>query len=246
MTKSEIITFARTKIGEDNTDAVLSDTHLTTFLNARYQDVCNAIIDTNENFFGTINQTIDLVDGTSAYDLPDVDSNNRTRVIRILRVEIAYDGSHFYRALPIKVQDLPTSDYVDNSYSTTQPVYYLLNNQMYFLPTPDSNQTNAVKIWYIQRQSDLSGDGDIPQFPEQYHQILGWGVAADAMERSGAPVLDLDDAAYGDRFERKYQELLSGLLSTIKPRDVSSPEYVIDEDFSGYVDPFYPRRGSIT
>lgn len=245
MTKSEIRTLVRTRIGEDNTDALLSDVHLDTLLNARNQDVCNAILKTNESFFDVIDQSIDLVDGTSNYDLPDLDSNNRTRVIRISRVEIAYDGTNYHRARPVETQDLPTSNYIDDSYSTLSPAFYLLGDQIYFIPTPTENQTNAVKIWYTQRQLDLIDDDDTPQFPDQYHHILAWGVASDAMSRSGAPVLDLDDASYGDRFENKFQEGLQDLLETVSPRDVSHPKYIVDEGITGYNDSFYPTRGSI-
>lgn len=246
MTKSEIITFARTKVGEDNSDSDLSDIHLGTLLNGRYQDVCNFIVGVNEGFFAKLDTTIDLVNGTDLYDLPDVDSNSRTRIIRILRIEIAYDGTNYYHARPIQVQDLPPTNFIDTQYSTLSPVYYLLDNKIYFLPTPTENKTNAVKIWYIQRQLDLSADSDIPQFPEQYHHILGWGLAADIMQRTGARVLDLDDASYADRFEGKYQEGLEKLLETIKPRDISSPKYVVDEDFSVLNGIDYIRPGSVT
>lgn len=246
MNAGEIITLSRTLVGEDNETADLTDVHMFSMLNATYQKVNNVIDETYEKHFGQIDQTIDLVSGTQNYDLPDRDANDRTRVVRILRIEVAYDGTNFYKSHPINVQDLPNTNFVDTSFSTVSPAHYLLDDQLYLVPTPTANATNAVRIWYVQRQLPLESDGDIPSFPEQYHHILAYGVAADIMKRSGAPVLDNDDLSYADRFSAEFNSGLDQLLGSLAPRDDSHAEYVREEDMYIYNPLDFEQRGSIT
>lgn len=227
MTTSDLVTLFRDLVKEPN-ETVVSSTTIKRLLNMRYRMVCAAILNLNENYFAAIDNTIDFVDGQENYDLPDLDSNNYTRVMNILRIEMAYDGTNFRVAQPVMVEELPDTTVIGTAYSTGSPRYYLLDNDIYVLPTPTDNATNAIKMWYTQRQTDLSNDGDVPNFNPLYHDILAFGAAASFKASDGASVDDGNDLAFFNVFEQQYRDGLDQLLTTITPRDRSHPQQVTD------------------
>lgn len=218
------------KLIQEPTSALLTDDQIDEFINVRKDEVDNEILDINESYFGEKDTTIDLVNGTDSYSLPDLDADDISRVMRIRRIEIAYDGTTFYRALPIHITQLPQSNFIGSYFTNVNPRYYIFGNKLFLLPTPTSSVSNAVRIWYIQRPDELSEDDDTPAFPKQYHRMLAFGAAADIKLSDGAAVVDTDDAVFADRFEKRYQDQKELLRKSIQPRDVSTTTMVTQVD----------------
>lgn len=224
MTLADEITLTRSLADETVTSAVLTDSEITRFLNNRYNEVNSELMRIDGAYYGAIDQTVDLVADQANYDLPDEDSESVTRIERILHVKIAYDGSNFRRALPIDPISINDSNFDNVVYTQNNPVYYLLAQEIYLLPTPTAAATNALKIWYQQRPAELSNDDDVPAFSPQYHHILAYGAAADIKRKEGDPgtISLLRD------MEGQYQLGLQKLKENMQPRDASYPPTVVD------------------
>lgn len=232
MTTSDLLTLTKQLINVSTNSQEITDPALLNMLNNRFDFVNNQVVDINESYYLKIDQTIDLVADQESYTLPDQDANTRSRVLRVKRVEIAYDGTNFYTAEPIAIQDLPNSQYTTTYYNANAPRYYIADESIYLLPTPSANATNALKMWYLQRQDRLENDDDIPSFNDNYHYILAYGAACDAILSISVAVLDTDDLAYADRYKAQFEEGLASMLSTMQPRDEGGIPVV--KDIGGY------------
>jgi hypothetical protein len=72
-------------------------------------------------------------------------------------------------------------------------------------PIPDQDYT--LSIDGIARGIDLSDDGDIPGFPEDFHDILVFGASADELDHIGME----KELAQSRKMELKYEQRLSEL-----------------------------------
>jgi len=88
------------------------------------------------------------------------------------------------------------------------PQYYAVTNYgattfaLLLMPKPDAAYTLNVDGYLA--GTDLSADGDIPAFPEDFHDILENGALADEYDHK-------DKGDYAKKYEMRYQQRLSEL-----------------------------------
>lgn len=243
MLKSELRTLARILANAKIASNAISDDDVDSYLNAWYMLVVQWINETAPDFYGSIDTTIDLVNGTATYALPDLDANNRSRVMNIDRVEIAYDGTNFIKALPISVSELPDTSIAAFTYSTQNPRFRLYGSTLQFLPTPTANATNAVKLYYKRRPLRMTSDSESPDIPDVAHEIIAYGAAIDIIRSEIEPgyVVNVSD------YKNSIKDMKEAMLQSVSPRDASELPVVRDRaDFSTFSQEDYVEPGSLT
>lgn len=153
MDLTEIISKVRLKTDESDVDQLTNET-ITGYVNERYQELVKKVVSVNEDFLMTTDQTIDLVADQAEYDLEN-DGDGLCQVLKVKRVEIAYDGTNYYVAQPCDLNDKITSSSETDYVSQSNPQWYLSGNKIGFIPYPTASKTNAVLYYYIKRPGDL-------------------------------------------------------------------------------------------
>jgi len=65
----------------------------------------------------------------------------------------------------------------------TPSFFYLTKNRLVILPTPDS--AKRINLYYSQKVSDLTADGETMDIPEQYHEFPCVLAAIDGLLKDG-------------------------------------------------------------
>lgn len=155
-------------------------------INEYYRRAVDIILQHNNLWeFSDTTATADLTASTNSYQLSAGAGLNISDLIQIKRVEISYDGTNYYRATPININNIEQAQLDSNFESsaglnvTTDPKYVLREDYIDIYPTPTANVTNGIKLYYTQNITDLSADGDVPLIPKLYHKYLALGGAYD-------------------------------------------------------------------
>jgi hypothetical protein len=186
-------------------------------LNYAYHELVTSIVDVFEDYY-TTTATFDTIEDQQEYDSDD---GLPTDIFKIRRVEINQDPSNSNasptRALPINLEDVYRDlGNTSTSLKSNHPCYYVLglgsgNEKMGFLPVPDEDGTNAVKIWYVQTQDDLSASSDTPNIPycDRYAHLIVWGAVADLLSKGQQE--EQASAKYRSMFEVGVQKMKTEL-----------------------------------
>lgn len=102
-----------------------------------------------------------------------------TDLLKPVRMEIQYDGTNWKRCNIYDLNDNSNSEIkqtdVNSSFSTSDP-YVRFERDSYFIrPLPTSSVTSGIRVWYEQRQTDLTTDS--PTFEANLHDVLAYDIA---------------------------------------------------------------------
>ncbi len=174
--------------GLRNFTRFITDTDTTTFTNAdldaslnMYYDLfCTEIIDSMDewDFNGEI-ATTDFVANQQEYVFP-------TTILKIKRIELTYDGSNWYLASPMDINEVGSATdttSIRNNFVVQEPHYDLMDTSFMVYPIPTANVTGGVKIWFEELETQLSADTDEPAIVRPFHKGLCYGAAKDYFEK---------------------------------------------------------------
>lgn len=227
MTFANIRTEVRTYLDEA-TAADWTDAQLNRFINDRYLKLIQAVEKVFEGYY-IISAVANSVADQQEYQLP-------SDFKRMRRVEIDYDPDNSdstpQRALPINIDEV-RRDLGQTNIGVTflrRPIYYIVggegsNANMGFVPIPDeasSTGDEAIKIWYVPRQDELSADADDPKVPDEYQYLIAIGATADAL-RKGQQEMDA-----ADRFEAKYDREVLKMQEELEDRVTEESKHIVD------------------
>lgn len=231
-TLTNVRTYVRSLLDE-TTAADWTNAELNRLINNRYHRVITAVINVYEDYYLTTD-TFDSVEDQEEYGSSD---GAPTDVFKVRRVELNYDVSSSSGA-PTRCLPISTIDAVrrDLSYTNTgiglqvysNAHYYIYgygsNFKIGFIPKPDKDGTNAIKIWYIKEVSDLSSDSDQLDIPyaDRYWNLIAEGATGDAL-RFGQQ--DNDSA---DKFDIKFEQGLGIMQQELEDRVAEESKSVID------------------
>ena len=147
-------------------------------------------------------------------------------LLRPTRLEIKFDGTNWKKADIYDLNDNTKSEIqqsvVNGNFSTSNPFVRFERDSYFIRPMPTTSVTNGIRVWYEQRQTDLTTDS--PTFEQNLHDILAYDLAEQEMimhaekypsnvvamfYRKKQEVEDRFFAFYKDRFKRN---------KTIKPK----------------------------
>lgn len=194
MTLGEIATKARFLTNTDTTS--WADSQLLIDVNIWYQKVVSMILESqDESDFDDLRrsnypiQTTPMVANQRDYSMPVAE-----KVLKVKRVDITYDGTNYYRALPID-DGTPLFDMGANATTTDKnfvketPRYDWKYNSLFIYPMPlqaDEDAGGLIRTeWERQIQPFTSSDYTsvitdstvVPGYDDPFHPMLAWGAA---------------------------------------------------------------------
>ena len=158
----------------------LTTTEMNAQINVDYRMAQSKMAEANINYYSGEIQTLDTEDGEGKYQLP-------TKFLKMKRLEIQYsDDEDKIRADPMDINDIySTLNPEEDPWSQERPFYAQWEDDFYIKPEPDEDSSgwttdsgNAIKLWFVELQDDLSAGGNTPALPSPYHHVLAFGATA--------------------------------------------------------------------
>jgi hypothetical protein len=212
----------------------LTNTNTTTYTNADLDASINNYLDlfTTEildsmdewDYQGEI-ATTDLVASQQEYVFP-------TDILKIKRIEISYDGTKWYLANPMDINErgeATDTTSIANDFSTSDPFYDLMDNSLMLYPIPTSSVVGGLKIWYEKLQTHLSTDTDSPNFARPFHKGLCYGAAKDYFEK----YLEKGNAQKLANATNQL-ELYIGRAKSFYRKKNQDRQYIVESSFADY------------
>ncbi len=212
MTPTSALAFTRYLLKE-STASFWADAELYIYLTEAEQEVMDLILEEDEGYFQTTNETIDYASGTQEYDLP-------ADCVKVVLVERT-DLDPVKTLHPINMQDkLKYEPALATGISDEDwEGYYLNGEKIGIVPTPDESQTDNLKIYYIKENPDVASGSAAFTVPNRYsaHQLVCVKGAILAKLKGDEPIGDL---------ERREARLEAKLKTSLVSRQTQEPRYV--------------------
>ena len=201
-----------------------TDKELNVLINSYYHQVYSEVIDVFEDYAPINTQLINIEEDKQEYDLSSYN------VLKLRRVEINYDaatsGSVNARAIRANIDEVRRDLGNENLGVTIQrnPSYYLLGNNLGFIPVPQVDGTNGIKIWFNPLKTDLATDGatiDLP-YADRDFLLIAWGAASEALS------FGQQESAESERLRRKFDRGVERMKQQLEDRISDDGKSVID------------------
>lgn len=187
------------------------------WINEAKEDCENKISQADEEFAAHY-ATLDLVAGQQEYALPK-------GLKKPLRVEIAYDGTNFYRARPERLGDGEPQ----TTHARSDPRYYHRGDRIGFRPVPDGDVPAGVRLWFARNSDPLARDTDAPPSPlSDYTRLFVLYALSKAHEKQRK-------ANFANNYLTAYLKGQQDMLNEIVPWQEDQPRFV-DGSFEDYAD----------
>lgn len=105
-------------------------------------------------------------------------------MLKVLRVDITFDGTTWVRCNPIDVQSIvqaADSTTTANDFSTQSPCYDIKSNAFFLYPVPTRNVTAGLKVWFLRGPLEFvyTDTTKQPGIDPAFHSMLSVGAASD-------------------------------------------------------------------
>lgn len=179
---------------DEATESDWEDTEVDAAVNDGYHELVTSTMETYEEFY-VVTDLFDSVASQQEYGTAD---GVPTDIFKIRRLEVNYDVSDSNsipkRAIPVSI-DSVLRDLGNSALGITvyrNPAYYLLGSstgssgiKIGIIPKPTRSGTDAIKLWYIPVQADLSATSDSPNipYPDRYYKLISLYAAATLLRK---------------------------------------------------------------
>lgn len=210
-------------------------------INSGYQEVVTSVMEIYEEFYVTTT-TFDSKEDQQEYGTSD---DFPTDFFKMRRVEINFDTSNSNsiprRAKPVSIdsvlRDLGNSALGISIYRN--PAYYLIGSgsgiKLGFIPIPARDGTNAIKIWYIPVQTDLSDSTNSPNIPyeDRYSKLISLYASATLLRKGQ------QEEVAARQYLLDFEEGLAKMRAQLEDRVADDAKAIIDTmqfdtDFTNY------------
>lgn len=189
------------------------------FINNAQRECQKRLIKAFQNHYIVCVQTT-LVANQNEYILPDnfKDMN---------RLEIIVSGSPPTETrYPMQTITMNQQDLVANSTTGSPQYYFFKRNRLVVFPVPDQPYVMRMNFTYL--VPDMAVDTDVPDLPEEYHELIALLAAEDGFLKDGRAneLIEKKIAAYQQMFDedaRKRQQQ--------SPRSVVETGYSMDQGY---------------
>jgi len=184
----------------------VTSTEATQWINQAYHMAETRLFAVDNSFWTIDSQELDTTADDDSYAV-------ESDFLGMKRLEIQYeDGVDKVRATPISMNEVPGTLSPENeTWSKDDPYYWLIDSTIYIKPTPDETSStwttdngSAIKYWYYQMGTDLSG-ATVPVLPLTHHHILAYFAAMNGHLKLG------NDSKAGE-FENKWERGLRSMV----------------------------------
>lgn len=220
------------------------DSEMLRIINLKLQDICEAITEAYQGFFGVFSE-FNLVPSTTAekreYPLPADIMNN------LYKVELKLDGKNWVPAkrtnlIPGKNFRLDES-WIRSNFNNSNPQYAIFRNSLFILSGEIKAITNGGRLWYINYPDkipnltenivDLAEATDKNSevkvgFPRQFHELLARAVIIDYKEKCGLPLVGrepLFDQDLMEKVKRLRWQDLDEVIQASFPNESNGSEF---------------------
>lgn len=227
MTRAQIITDLKGMIGplgQTTPSTTVTDSILATWVNEAYDYMIDEITKALPEYF-TKPSTTNTIADQQEYDLPD-------DFERIKLVNLAYTSGDWKKAEPLdSIGSIPIHSLDSNQgFDQATPRYYIIGDNIGFIPIPTVSVTNGLKIWYVYTPEELNTDASEPAFPRKYHRILKYGAYANYLDQD-------DEHVSAERIRNRFERRVEQMVETMVEQQVDEPRSVIVENYTDlYVD----------
>lgn len=207
----------------DPKEQIVSRGQISDWVNEEYRTLASLASKIDQGIFLKSNESLpsSLIANQLTYSLP---SDFKS----LKKIEIALDGTTYYRAYPQQVG----FGFPDQVYDPTSPIYVLVANNVQFRPTPNSN-SGKYKVWYYYLPTPLSSDADNVDLAIQPYVDA---LVFHALSRGKQKDKKYDEAAYWDQETQKVETImvneLQGRTTTDVPKwvDISDTTFIDSDD----------------
>lgn len=178
--------------GKDST--TLPDSTLLPIANKWYMQIVRELVSLNEDLYAEISSTA-LVANQREYPLPtDSTTDFGGGLIKLQRVEIAYDGINWRVGSPTSSQEVPGPITLDSDlnaqFDQGAPRYWFKDRSLWIAPVPSTSDSVAVnnsnlRIFWIKRPNEMTASTDIPDISKDFLNLLTEGMLYDVYRRYG-------------------------------------------------------------
>lgn len=213
-TLSDIYDDVRFRTNTDSTSLANSD--LLRIANKYFRIIMRHFVDSDEDFYAEIS-TFNTVANQQEYSAPadSASSPFGGGAIKILRIEVTYDGSNWKVLDPVNWREIPkttqSASQINEQFSTTAPAYAYFDRNLFLFPIPTSSQTAGGRLFYIKRPNEMTATSDVPELPADFLDMLSLGMSIDAYENLGNENMVRDTLA---RFNAR--------LADMKPQETNN------------------------
>ena len=146
---------------DDLSFGYFTEAQIERWLNQAQREVQKMLLQAGENFYLKVAYTT-LVANQGDYALPD-------DFLKVQRLELVNQGT-FPNEDTTELDNITLSQKnIAGNNTGTPSFFYLTKNRLVILPTPDS--AKRINLYYSQKVSDLTADGETMDIPEQYHEF---------------------------------------------------------------------------
>jgi len=225
MNRGALITDLKNMIGPG---VEVGDTGLSTWLNDAYMQMCDEIIKVNPDYFVKSSTTATVAD-QQEYDLP-------SDFEKIVKVEVSIDGT-WKRVLPMgdaDIRHITNSDTLNSQgFSTADPGYYIIGDNIGIMPIPDTTTASALKIWYTYTPTELTTDATEPSIPARYHHLLKYGAYANYLDQD-------EEHVAAERMRQRFDALVARMVENLQDKQTDEVKSVtITQNPDMYTDDSY-------
>lgn len=165
MDRADIRGEARALLNDEGANPRFSDAKL----NFRIGEVHKVVANTTKVLKSSM--TNSLAADVREYALPE-----GSEVLEVERVEVN-DGVNTYPLALISQDELDQANPYWKATKGRPLYYYLRGNNLGVVPLPgDAQNGQTVRAEYAEKATPLNDDSDSPNYPDQYHHLIIWGV----------------------------------------------------------------------
>lgn len=121
-------------------------------------------------------------------------------------------ATNYITAQQVDVSNLPNNtsfSWLRLNALQDSPYFNDMGDWFEIFPTPINTNASGMRIWYFLQPSEYTATSDTISYPESLdYRILGWRILADYY-------YSLNKFDEGDRFNQKYEERVTQLISTL-------------------------------
>jgi hypothetical protein len=231
-TLSDIKTLVKEPVDLEAEDFI-SDAELTRYINAGIREAEAEIHNVFQDYYLAEPYTLQLVAGTSTYNLPEYIFANKIRKI-IFDDESDTRGTAYIIKRVRNLEDIP---YVrkESSADPERFVYLITNDRtngekIRIYPTPQSSYSTEIKIYYLREAKQLSSDSDVLDIPEFVDFVVLFARYEALKKELGNPLA----GPTKEQLEMKREQMVNTLINRFPDGDSS-----IIQDTGIYEDFYY-------
>jgi hypothetical protein len=198
MTFAQLRTLASTWLDDIN-NTYFTAAQVNVYLNQAQREAQKMLLNSSQDYYSKCSTTPTVI-GQARYAFP----SDFLKVQRLSYITQGSGDTATYQKITAITRN--EQDVVLYQPSGAPLAYYVNKDTFAIVPTPD--QVYTVHLDYSYRVADMSADGDVPDVPEDYHELIAILAARDGFLRDGRDLspIEVKMNVYKDLMKQNAQQ----------------------------------------